>query len=157
MGHRGACPQQTDEAFWSLVKRTSKSQKGKRRSSQQVRCLFAGGLCVSSLSAAGQDALRLATQEQQVYSDLQRTAEQVTARPEGNIRLGPVDAVFAVSLSGGYNDNVTLSSTDKEGSFFISPFGSAKLFWQPSDTGSLAISVGVGYQVYFDHSELDQF
>jgi hypothetical protein len=138
------------------VKRNRESRKEKKRLPEPGRWLFAGGLCLSSLSAAGQDALRLATQEQQVYSDLQRSAEQVTTRPEGNTRWGPVDAVFSLSLSGGYNDNVDLSATDKEGSFFVSPFGSAQIYWQPTDTSSLALNVGVGYQVYFDQPQLNQ-
>jgi hypothetical protein len=139
------------------VKQTSQCHKSKGPISAHRLGFIAGGLALSAISVAGQDALRLATQGETAYSNLQRTAEQLTTRPEGNIRWGPVDALFSVSVAGGYNDNVNVSRTDKEGSWFFTPFGSARLFWQPTENSSLLLDVGVGYQLYIDHSELNQF
>jgi len=138
------------------VKRT-KTSRGWDVGANRRRGLLAGGVCLAAVPALAQDAWRLATDEQQVYTDLQRSAQEATQRKSDNVRWGPVNAVFGVSLGVGYNDNIFLTSSDREGGLIINPSGNAQVYWDATDNGALALSMGVGYSKYIDHSELDQF
>jgi len=65
-----------------------------------------------------------------------------------NLQLGPVLARFSASLGLEFNDNITLSQTNRESDLIVRPSAEANLAWQVSELNALRLDLGIGYAAY---------
>ena len=72
-----------------------------------------------------------------------------------NLQLGPVLARFSASLGLEFNDNITLSQTNRESDLIVRPSAEANLAWQVSELNALRLDLGIGYAAYASHSQFD--
>ena len=73
-----------------------------------------------------------------------------------NLKAGPTVWSFSSGLIFEYNDNITYRETDPESDFVLTPRVAAHSVWPVSDKNSIGLDVGMGYQFYTDHSELNR-
>ena len=72
-----------------------------------------------------------------------------------NLKLGPVLVNLSANLDFEYNDNITLSETDRKGDLIIRPSFYANALWQFSQLNALRLNLGVGYIKYLKNSQFD--
>jgi len=72
-----------------------------------------------------------------------------------NIRYGPLALQLGAGVRAGYTDNVFYSQTNRVDDFIINPEVNLTGFMQVSELNTLRLSVGVGYEYYFDNSALN--
>jgi len=106
------------------------------------------------VSANAQEALQTAIRGDALYAARQ-TAAGIPYRPD-QLHWGPV--YFDVSVSYGLEwlDNVSYESENADSDLIHRPMLDVGASWQVSETSRLSFGLGVGYQHYRDHSELDQ-
>ena len=73
-----------------------------------------------------------------------------------NLKVGPTAWSFSSGLILEYNDNTTYRENNAESDFVFTPRIAAHALWPLSDKNSLNFDVGLGYQFYSDHSELNR-
>jgi hypothetical protein len=98
-----------------------------------------------------QEALRNALLE-----DKSVLARQVS--PSGDTefhKAGPLQFNMGLSYSGEFNDNVNLSEVQREGDFIQRPQLDVHGFLPVTKTAQLSLGMGIGYEIYADHSELN--
>jgi hypothetical protein len=101
----------------------------------------------------GQDAVRMS-----MAGSAAAQARQNAMSTPGyyNLQLGPTYWRFSSGIGLGYEDNVTLTSSTKEGDFVYSPSLDAHLLWPITPLQSLNLTIGGGYSGYAEHSELNR-
>jgi hypothetical protein len=109
-------------------------------------------LAAAAPVSRGQDALRKSLAGEEA-AEAQRTAYE---NKFYNLKLGPVEFTFAPSVRGAWNDNIT-ASENGESDFYIGPNLMAAGIWPVTDKNTINFSVGLGYQKYIEHDELDRF
>lgn len=72
-----------------------------------------------------------------------------------NIKLGPVTFRLSAGVDFQYNDNINLSETDREHDFIITPNIGLVAAWPITSLNTLRLSLGMGYNKYILHPELD--
>src|SRR6516225_6046706 len=72
-----------------------------------------------------------------------------------NLQLGPVLAKLSASLGLEFNDNITLSESNRESDLIVRPSLGANVVWQVSELNALRLDLGIGYAAYAVHSEFD--
>ena len=78
--------------------------------------------------------------------------------PEQNvIQWGPARVAVGVSYSLEYTDNVLLSSANRQWDLINTPQVTLGFYLPVTDTGSLQFSLGVGYSLYVNDSDLNRF
>lgn len=107
---------------------------------------------ISILSANqmnGQDALQnLAALD--TARDVRR--EQL-ASPNYTFKSGDFRLLVTPSLGLEWNDNIRLSSTDKESDFILKPFVNFDMTYPITQVNLLTLNLGLGYDYYFDHHD----
>jgi hypothetical protein len=73
-----------------------------------------------------------------------------------NLKFGPVQFKFDVGAMGSWNDNVTVTE-DGESDFVVGPTLTAQGLWPISPQNTMQFSIGVAYEKYIEHDELDRF
>jgi hypothetical protein len=104
--------------------------------------------------ALAQDALRTAVAGDRLYD-----ARQAKARapiPDDQLQLGPVSFQVALSYGLEWNDNINYAPTDLEDDFIHRPQLNFHGIWPATKDSRLSFGLGVGYQHYMDHSDLDR-
>lgn len=72
-----------------------------------------------------------------------------------NIRMGSVGLRSELQLGLEYNDNIFWRSRPRESDFIIKPEVRLRMHWQASKVNALTFGVGIGYDYYVDHDELN--
>jgi len=83
----------------------------------------------------------------------QKLRESIDAR-EHNLRYGPVRFRTAAALGLSYTDNVFYSQS-READVLVKPEVTLEASWPVTDLNELTFSVGLGYEWYLDHTELN--
>lgn len=72
-----------------------------------------------------------------------------------NLMAGPVRFNVAAGVGVEFNDNITLSDTDRQSDVIIRPSINIETVWPISQLNTLRFSIGLSYAKYLDHSEFD--
>ena len=72
-----------------------------------------------------------------------------------NLQLGPVLAKLSASLGLEFNDNITLSESNRESDLIVRPSLGANVVWQVSELNALRLDLGIGYAAYVSHSQFN--
>jgi hypothetical protein len=72
-----------------------------------------------------------------------------------NLHYGPLDLQVGAALRFGYTDNVYYSATNVVHDFLVIPEVTLGGFVQVSELNTLRFSVGLGYEYYFDNTQLN--
>lgn len=72
-----------------------------------------------------------------------------------NFALGPLRFRIGAGLGIEFNDNITLSNTNRESDLILRPTFDVDLLWHATEMNTLRLSVGASYAAYMDHSDLD--
>ncbi len=108
-----------------------------------------GGLAALPGSLGAQEALRGAVQTDRAL----QYRPPASVRPDG-MHLGPVQLSVGVSLGLEYNDNIRASqSAGKMDDVILRPQLDVGAVYPITETSALTVGVGVGYDIYLDHSE----
>ncbi len=76
------------------------------------------------------------------------TRRYVNEEPNYNIRAGSVSLLLDASVFAEYNDNVNLSSVNKQDDIIIRPTIGVTAKWELSDLNSVTLRLGAGYAYY---------
>ena len=117
-----------------------------------VAVASAVSLC-AGISTSAQDALQSAVQGDRSYRDRSST-EFILDRDA--IRTGPLTYAIGVGYNLEWNDNVYSEASNGDQDFIHSPQGSVRATWQATRDSVISLGVGVGYQKYTKHSDLDR-
>ena len=102
-------------------------------------------------TAQAQDALRASLAGEQ--SAESRKRERLARGEAGyNLDLDPVKLRLSSSISGEYNDNVNLDSTNRMDDFILRPTTSINAYWQITELNALDLTFDLGYEYYFNGS-----
>lgn len=99
-----------------------------------------------------QEALRSAVETDRSY----RARSSVRAAMAEQIKAGPIVFQAGVSYGFEWNDNVYYRAVDTEDDFIHRPQFNVRAIWPVSRDSVLSCGVGVGYQLYTEHSELSR-
>jgi opacity protein-like surface antigen len=103
----------------------------------------------------GQQALYYAVQNDQAFDDRVEERAQVPVPTETDeITAGPVKFSIAASYSIEFNDNVNLTSEDPQGDLIQLFQATLGLSAPISEKSYLSFSVGIGYRLYAEQSDL---
>ena len=102
-------------------------------------------------ASSAQEALRTAVEGDQAY----RTRSAPDSRPAGQLKAGPVYYNIGLGYSLEWNDNVNLSSSSPEADFIHRPQLDLRAMWPATKDSVLNFGMGIGYQKYMDHPDLD--
>jgi len=69
-----------------------------------------------------------------------------------NLSLGPVSIRAETGISTGYNDNINVAYTGRQGDFIVTPSLTLHGLWQATDANALTLDLGIGYQWYTIHT-----
>lgn len=105
-----------------------------------------------NLAVQAQDALRTALRGDDAYRE--RIAEEFVP-PDDALRAGPVLFQAAASYGLEWNDNLFLTPNDPEDDLIHRPQVNLTAIWPVTETSQLSLGLGIGYQAYMDHSELN--
>jgi hypothetical protein len=72
-----------------------------------------------------------------------------------NLKLGPALVGLSAGLDLEYNDNITLSDTNRKSDLIIEPFLNANVLWQVSEYNAIRLDLGLGYVKYVSNSQFD--
>jgi hypothetical protein len=72
-----------------------------------------------------------------------------------NLQLGPALINLSASLGLEFNDNITLSETNRESDLIVRPTLGANVLWQLSALNALRLDLGIGYAAYVSHSRFN--
>jgi len=72
-----------------------------------------------------------------------------------NLQLGPVLAGFSANIDVAYNDNISLSETDRQAGLLVEPGVTANVLWQVTPENALRLTLGAGYVKYFANQHYD--
>lgn len=108
------------------------------------------GLAAMGPAGFGQEAIR-----ESMAGDELASQKQAMIPGDYNIRMGAVGLRTELHLGFEYNDNIYWSSTHRESDFIIHPEVKLKSHWQVTRANTLTFGVGIGYDYYIDHTELN--
>jgi hypothetical protein len=83
---------------------------------------------------------------------------EATAKKAGdreNFAIGPVRFAMAAGIGIEFNDNITYAETGRESDFIVTPVFNIDAMLPLSEMNTLRFSVGLSYQKYLSHHELD--
>jgi hypothetical protein len=103
-----------------------------------------------SVSALGQESI-----QPSLAGDAAAELRKVINRSDYNLQLGPVLVGLSASTEFQYNDNINLSDHAPVGDFIFQPQFNVNMDWQATQANELRLDLGLGYQAYLDHSNLD--
>jgi long-subunit fatty acid transport protein len=72
-----------------------------------------------------------------------------------NIRIGNLDLIFALGVGVEFNDNITLSNSERISDVIFRPELDIEGLWRISENNKLRFGLGISYAKYLDHSEFD--
>jgi hypothetical protein len=112
--------------------------------------------CVCTLTLIttlrGQEALRSAVDGDRSYQ-LRSSPDYL---PENNrLHAGPVEFQAHVSFGVEWNDNIFIQPDGRQHDFIHRPQVDLLALWPATDTSRLNLGLGLGYEVYMDHSDLN--
>lgn len=70
-----------------------------------------------------------------------------------NLLAGPVRFRVSATVGLEYNDNVNIAEINKQEDFIFRPQVNLNMVWPVTQLNTLRLDLGLGYAVYFDHSE----
>lgn len=114
--------------------------------------MAASGVLIFAGQAHAQEALRMSLAGDQA-AESQRQANNTIGYY--NLLWGPVAWSFSSGLGLDYDDNVNLSQ-NPDGDFIFRPNLNTQMHWPVTQRNSMDASLGVGYSIYANHSQLDQ-
>ncbi|MDW7979168.1 MAG: hypothetical protein RMH97_01190 [Verrucomicrobiales bacterium] len=85
-----------------------------------------------------------------------RTRETVRYEKAEQIQVGQVILSAGASYSVEWNDNIYYRPSDAEDDFIHSARGNLSGFWPVTRSSFLSFGIGIGYQLYTEHSELSR-
>jgi hypothetical protein len=104
-------------------------------------------------SLPGQEALRNSREGQ-------AAAEARRAQPDSspyNFKSGDFRLLVVPTIGLDWNDNINISKTDRQDDFILKPLVQFNLGYPITENNVLNLNVGVGYDKYFQHDELDSW
>jgi hypothetical protein len=113
--------------------------------------LMSLGLAAMAPAVVGQETVRGSL----AGSDAAASERQALIPGDYNIRLGTAGIRTEFSLGLEYNDNIFWSGVKRQSDFIIHPEVRLKSHWQVSRANTLTFGVGVGYDYYLDHTDLN--
>lgn len=120
-----------------------------RYSSKLPAILLASSAVASFVARAdGQDIIRPSLTRAYAPDNREFTYEE----PNYNIRVGAVSLLLDASVFAEFNDNVNLSSVNKQDDIIIRPSLGLTAKWELSDLNSVTLRVGAGYSYYLNDS-----
>jgi hypothetical protein len=114
--------------------------------------LVSGCALLLTQSLRAQDALRTAVQGDEAYR-LRSSTNYVP--PQYRLHAGPVEFQASVGYGLEWNDNIFVRPTGKESDWIHRPQFNLLGSWQSTETSRINFGVGVSYQVYMNHPELN--
>jgi len=87
-------------------------------------------------------------------AEARKAAKKMEER-RGNIKIGSAEFSFSGGIKQEYNDNIGLSSTQRMDDFITSPHVGAQVYWPISELNALNLNLGLGFNKYLSHPELD--
>jgi hypothetical protein len=128
----------------------------KRKQTFCRRCklgIIAGAILkLAGDSSSAQEALRTAVEGDQAYF----TRNGPKYRPSDPLKAGPVYLKVGLGYSLEWNDNVNISSSSPEAVFIHRPQVDLQAVWEATKDSVLNFGMGIGYQKYMDHPDLDR-
>ena len=109
-------------------------------------------LQLAAALAPAQEALLTAVQGDQSY----RTRTAADYRPSERLKAGPVYFDIGLNDSQEWNDNIRYTNSNPQSDFIQRPLLNVKAVWPAMKDSTLSFGTGIGYEAYFDHSDLDQ-
>jgi len=106
----------------------------------------------ATLPLLGQDALRTAVLGDRAYRA--RTATRVA--PPEQLKAGPVLLTASLSYALEWNDNIFYAPENAEQDLIHRPQCNVSAFWPATRDSLLSFGMGLGYEAYTTHSELNQ-
>ena len=107
-------------------------------------------LAGSSLSA--QEALRTAVEGDQAY----RARSAADYRPSDQLKAGPVYFNVGLRYDLEWNDNIRYVNDNSEADFIHRPQVDLRAVWPATKDSVVNFGMGIGYQKYMDHPDLDR-
>ena len=100
----------------------------------------------------GQEALTTAIQQGEAY---QGRSSQVGRLPH-EMSIGPVQFSAGLSYTMQWNDNIYLVPSNLESDLILNPMLKIGALWPATEESSMSFGMGIGYQHYLDHSDLNR-
>lgn len=70
-----------------------------------------------------------------------------------NLLMGPVRFRFSATAGIEYNDNINVADVETQSDFIFRPQVNFNALWPITQLNTLRFDIGLGYNIYFDHSE----
>jgi hypothetical protein len=102
-----------------------------------------------TVSARGQGLDRESLSGESVAAQLR----QISNDQKYNLQVGPVGLRVDANLTTQYNDNINFAKTNGTGDFIVTPSVGLHAHWNVTDLNTLDFNLGIGYQMYADHSQ----
>src|SRR6185503_1752811 len=74
-----------------------------------------------------------------------------------NFKSGDFRLLVVPTIGLDWNDNINISKTDRQDDFILKPLVQFNLGYPITENNVLNLNVGVGYDKYFQHDELDSW